>query len=1410
MNRIPGLSTYRNWLNQQILPGYRISELIELGAFWTEVLLSDEKTGEQFWARLYQVEPHKEEALLNLWQDFSYTLEGLNDDQLQQPVGMKKVGKLQGFLSKYEDGIDLKSMLVHSGHLTTNRAITLVLQTIKALEKVYARGAAHFQIKPSNLILKPDGQILVKNFGLYEMENLFGKQIGAQHMWDVAYFSPEHFGDQELTIASDIYSLGLILFEMVTGQQPFSGQYQDVMNSQLKSMPPNPQALNPEINIGLARVLLRMLAKRKEQRFQSFSELRQALFLLLTPLEQVMFRDFTTSGNEHLDESESKGLNNDFSKVQQLKIQGDSKEALENLEGMIRMYGTREEFSEIALELADLLNHDTLESLVQNAEKNMKTGFPFKAINTVEQILSIHPFHSGAQSIFRKAYTLLDYSPLMALQPAIAIDLHLRLAENSKQEVALFALVRALLSDPQNEKAIEAVSAISGEPDPIDEKLEQVRDKRNQGDFTEALALLDSFLTQTPHNRRALILKKQISEQIHIMSMSKLNESGETIPISISNDIDDDFRIDPDEQHHLEEGILNIQIAIQNKKLDLANSELVELEKNYQHDPALMDLRHRLHTARQREELASLESRLKELLKLGDDNGCSLLIRDILKLEPGHKLAKAALAKLENRRTENTPSQQLLLEVQDLENQGNYESALNHLKTKIAQVPRTQELLNLEKKLEHTIQRQSERGWFLTEAQTMISKGNLNAAEEKIQQILRNFPQDPKALALLSQVEQLKKQPVPPQVPPVSENEILPPPVNTEPPLASVPQPLPPTTPVPGPESQITAPQPEKTGKSGKKSPLIPLLLTAVILIACGAGGYVFYKKQQHDKQLLAEYQIAEDLESQDNWSEALEKWKALSVKAPEFHDSLGRLRDLESRISQKQDQIDSLLERAQEYKTDGYLYDDSDQNAIVTLRTLLEIDPDNAQAQTMFEEIRDEEMETARRLFDEDRILEARDKYATVKLIDPDFSDPAFEEKVGQWVEETVVTPAIATIQKSIKRKKWDKALELSAQLRTQLDSVPTLDALWDTIYSDLQERVKTEKKKTKTLKLLDLMVRIHPEDEALVLKKNELNRELNQAQIDSITKRMERAHNKGQLITTGTQAKKLLALDSENELARERLYDAIGRLKTLAEGQAANNPTKAIGTYRSLLQIDNMKTYRTAISRLQTRLNKFNASLEKVHQSMNKPYTELAKIVARAVENSRGFEKEKDYIFLQKLKTGIEKEHQNIQKIMSWEKSVRDDSSQTYASILKKIKGYSGFKYGFSKQELARLAAVYEDKIENYTGNLTVVIKKASNLPRGSGLRKTPDTFAQFIVGSTKCKTESVKSTSPLWNHICQFNVQPGDDMVLTVFSKGFVKKQTAIGSIRLPKVPKTGTDQVFKSQKGWSVTLDIRRAR
>jgi len=194
---------------------------------------------------------------------------------------MHDLGKSEGnyFITmEYVPGENLKSMIRMMGQLRTGKAISIAKQVCEGLSEAHRIGVVHRDLKPSNIMIDTEGNAKIMDFGI--ARSLKGKGItGVGIMIGTPeYMSPEQVESKEIDQRSDIYSLGVILYEMVTGKVPFEGDTPYSIGVKHKSEEPrSPKEINPQIPDDLNRVILRCLEKEKAKRYQSAGELRSEL-----------------------------------------------------------------------------------------------------------------------------------------------------------------------------------------------------------------------------------------------------------------------------------------------------------------------------------------------------------------------------------------------------------------------------------------------------------------------------------------------------------------------------------------------------------------------------------------------------------------------------------------------------------------------------------------------------------------------------------------------------------------------------------------------------------------------------------------------------------------------------------------------------------------------------------------------------------------------------------------------------------------------------------------------------------------------------------------------------------------------------------------------------------------------------
>jgi len=180
---------------------------------------------------------------------------------------------------EYVEGRTLADYLVGGGRIMPDRAIDIGIDVARALEAAHAQGVIHRDIKPGNIMLDGNGDVKVTDFGIARV-TATAETVAqtAAVLGTASYLSPEQAQGQPVDARSDIYSLGCVLFEMVTGRPPFPGDSPvTVASKHVLEQPTPPSQLNQDVSPDLDAVILRALAKNPANRYQSATEIREDL-----------------------------------------------------------------------------------------------------------------------------------------------------------------------------------------------------------------------------------------------------------------------------------------------------------------------------------------------------------------------------------------------------------------------------------------------------------------------------------------------------------------------------------------------------------------------------------------------------------------------------------------------------------------------------------------------------------------------------------------------------------------------------------------------------------------------------------------------------------------------------------------------------------------------------------------------------------------------------------------------------------------------------------------------------------------------------------------------------------------------------------------------------------------------------
>ncbi|OGD18710.1 MAG: hypothetical protein A2W03_08975, partial [Candidatus Aminicenantes bacterium RBG_16_63_16] len=179
---------------------------------------------------------------------------------------------------EYIPGQDLKGLIRQTGQLTVGKALSIGKQVCEGLAEAHSLGIVHRDLKPGNVMIDQDGQARIMDFGIARSVTVKGITGAGVMIGTPEYMSPEQVEGQEVDLRADLYSLGVILYEMLTARVPFDGETAlNVAYKHKHDAPEDPRKFNDRIPQDLSRAILKCLEKEKEKRPQSADELRAQL-----------------------------------------------------------------------------------------------------------------------------------------------------------------------------------------------------------------------------------------------------------------------------------------------------------------------------------------------------------------------------------------------------------------------------------------------------------------------------------------------------------------------------------------------------------------------------------------------------------------------------------------------------------------------------------------------------------------------------------------------------------------------------------------------------------------------------------------------------------------------------------------------------------------------------------------------------------------------------------------------------------------------------------------------------------------------------------------------------------------------------------------------------------------------------
>ena len=217
--------------------------------------------------------------LVRRFKNESKAISLLNHPNIVKVYDVSVSDHLQYIVMEYVDGMTLREYLnERGGKLTSRETVHFISQILKALDHAHRNGVVHRDIKPQNIMLLDNGQLRMMDFGIARISRAENQLTGGKAMGSVHYISPEQAKGDETDFTSDIYSVGVMMYEMLSGHLPFDAD--DVVEVAIKQISDKPQSLQelaPNVPHGLVEITERAMAKRPDNRYASAAEMLSAL-----------------------------------------------------------------------------------------------------------------------------------------------------------------------------------------------------------------------------------------------------------------------------------------------------------------------------------------------------------------------------------------------------------------------------------------------------------------------------------------------------------------------------------------------------------------------------------------------------------------------------------------------------------------------------------------------------------------------------------------------------------------------------------------------------------------------------------------------------------------------------------------------------------------------------------------------------------------------------------------------------------------------------------------------------------------------------------------------------------------------------------------------------------------------------
>ncbi len=275
---------------------YEILELIGVGGMANVYRAIDIVEHKEYAVKILRDEFLENEEFVRRFKNESKAIAVLSHPNIVKVYDVSFTERIQFIVMELVDGITLKEYIDQQHILKWKECVHFTIQVLRALQHAHDRGIVHRDIKPQNIMLLPDGAIKVMDFGIARFARSETRTMTDKALGSVHYISPEQARGDVTDAKTDIYSVGVMMFEMLTGQLPFEADSPvSVAIKQISAQAKRPRELNTEIPEGLEEIVVRAMQKDASKRYRSAAEMLKDIDeFKKNPSIQFQYKYFTS------------------------------------------------------------------------------------------------------------------------------------------------------------------------------------------------------------------------------------------------------------------------------------------------------------------------------------------------------------------------------------------------------------------------------------------------------------------------------------------------------------------------------------------------------------------------------------------------------------------------------------------------------------------------------------------------------------------------------------------------------------------------------------------------------------------------------------------------------------------------------------------------------------------------------------------------------------------------------------------------------------------------------------------------------------------------------------------------------------------------------------------------------------